>query len=226
MKVKEQLWVEEDDNMALCPPSKASFDGVSEGPHVAICDMVIDMGMQDGKFGLKPQIYIRFEVPGERVKYTDESGVDKEGPKVIGKRYGNSLGENAILRKDLESWRGRAFKELELMSDQGVPIFDISKLVGKPCQLGIIKNDKGTSKIATIMGVPKGFPIPVPENELIVYDADNQGNLSKLPKWMQEALAGTEDVKAESYGHVNQQVPVQTSAPGIVDDDFSDDIPF
>lgn len=229
MKVKEQLWVEEDDNMALCPPSKAAFDGVSEGPHVAICDMVIDLGMQDGTFGLKHQIYIRFEVPGERIKYTDESGVEREGPKCIGKRYGFTLGEKATLRKDLESWRGKAFLDSELMDDQGNPIYDVSKVVGKPCQIGVIKNDKGTSKIATIMGVPKGFPIPVPENELIVYDADNQANLSKLPKWMQEALGETQDTlpaakQADSYGHVNQQVPAHTTAPG--GDFIDDDIPF
>lgn len=229
MKVKEALWVEEDDNMALCPPSKVAYEGVSEGAHIAVCQMIVDMGMQEGTYGLKPQVYIRFEVPGERVSYTNDQGVESEGPRVIGKGYGYTLGPKATLRKHLESWRGRAFTEAELMDSEGNPIWDITKLLGVPCQLSVVKNENGTSVISTIMGLPKGFPPPKAEGDLIVYDSDNTGSLIKLPPWMQDKIK-TAGQKSDSHNHVDQSPPphtmqqAQPASPPVAD--FDDDIPF
>lgn len=227
MKVKEQLWVEEDENMALCPPVTATFEGLSEGPHVAICDMVVDLGMQETFYGLKHQIYIRFQVPTERIEYKDESGKDCEGPRVIGKFYGFNLGEKSILRKDLEAWRGKVFADSELMDDSGNSIYDVGRIVGKPCQVGVIKDDKGKSKIATIMGLPKSFPAPMLDGELVVYDVDSPGNLSKLPEWLRTMVgkAVTEDNSA-SAEHANQSVPMNTQSQPPTLDEFSDDVPF
>jgi len=235
MKVKTYLWIEEDENMALCPPSKAAFDGVSEGTHIAVCGMVVDLGEQDGIYGLKHQVYIRFEVPAERVEYTNENGATNEGPKVIGRKYGYTLGEKATLRKDLESWRGKTFLDSELMDDSGKPIYDLSKIVGKACQLAVVKNEKGTSKIASVIGLPKGFPVPALESEPIVYDG-NPAVLAKLPDWMQKTIAEAGKIKqpdqsgaTPSFAHVNQPVPQQTHVPfdgPPMQDDFDDDIPF
>jgi hypothetical protein len=224
MKVKEHLWVEEDDNMALCPPSKPKFEGVSEGTKVAICDMVADLGMQDGMYGLKHQVYIRFQVPSERVKWTDESGKEHEGAKVIGKSYGFTLTPNSTLRKHLEAWRGKAFADSELMDQSGNPIFDISKVAGQACQLAVVKNENGNGTISTIIGLPQGFPKPALDNEVVVYDADNPGNLSKLPEWIQKMIGEAGQVSNASAEHANQTLPVDTAQPPVAD--FDDDIPF
>lgn len=215
MKVKEQLWDDREADMALLPPSKSAFVGVSEGTHVAICNMIVDLGMQDGgKYGLKHQILVQFEVPGERVSYTDDSGVEKEGPRTISKFYNFTLVEGSILRKDLESWRGRAFAPTELIDNDGKPIFDITTVIAKPCQLSVIKSEKGKSLISAIMGLPKGFPIPPLESEAIVYDGDNQANLSKLSNGIQDMIKkGVTKPQAESASHANQDIPFDDAIP-------------
>jgi hypothetical protein len=223
MKVKESLWIEEDENMSLCPPSKPAFIGVSEGTHVAICSMIADMGMQETNFGAKHQVYFRFEVPGERAEWTDDEGKQHTGPRSIGKSYTFSMNEKATLRQHLESWRGRSFTDNELMDADGNPIYDVSVVAGKPCQLAVVKSDKGNSLIKSIMGLPKGLTAPALEGPIIIYDRDHADNYDKLPKWMQEAIAPyshsatpakSEPVKNDSFDHANQDVP------------FDDDLPF
>jgi hypothetical protein len=213
MKVKEQIvgnW--EDDNMAMYPPAKSTFETVSEGTHVAVCNMIADMGEQDGPYGIKHQVYLRFEVPGERYKYTDDEGKEHEGPRNIGKTYTYSLNEKATLRRDLESWRGKAFSDSELMDAAGNPIYDISKVVTLPCQISVVKSESGSAKIASVIGLPKGFPVPPIEGEAIVYDGDNQHNFGKLPEWLQKAI--NKQPVDDSKGHADQDIP------------FNDDVPF
>jgi len=217
--------------MALCPPVQAKFEGLSEGPHVAVCDMVVDLGMQETFYGTKHQIFIRFEVSSERIKYTGDDGKDCEGPRVIGKFYTNSLAEGSTLRKDLESWRGKKFADDELLDQSGKPIYDVTKVVGAPCQIGVIKNDKGNSNIATIMGLPKGFPRPTLENEAIVYDADNPDSFNKLSQKMQHMITGgkkeaEQESNNDSAAHANQSLPVDTTQHAPATADFDDDIPF
>ena len=232
MKVKQLLWIDEgDDQMALCPPSKPAFEGVSEGTHIAICNLVADLGMQDGIFGLKHQIYIRWEVPSERVSYQDEQGNDKEGAKNIGKTYGFSMHEKSNLRLHLESWRGKSFTDADLMDDQGNALYDVTKVIGLPCQISVAKNEKGTSQIKSVMGLPKGFPLPKIEGATIVYDSDNTANFTKLPEWMQKKISEADDLTpsvsdkvSDSAGHVNQKIPMGTAPPLI--DEFDSDIPF
>jgi hypothetical protein len=209
MKVKERLWNEEDETMPLCPPSKPAFIGVTEGTHIATCYLLADLGMQDsGQYGVKHQIHLLFEVPGERVEFTDDNGQQREMPRTIGKTYNFTLTEKATLRKDMESWRGRAFAETELMDAAGNPIFDITSVVGKPCQLGVIKNENGKSKIGTIMGLPKGFPQPPIEHELTIIDSAYTGDYSHVPKWIKDKL------NTPPEPPVNQDIP------------FDDDVPF
>ncbi len=214
--------------MALCPPSKGSFEGVTEGPHVAVCSKIVDLGVQDGPFGNKHQVLVEFEVPDERVKFVNDEGAEIEAPKTIGKFYTFSLAEKSTLRKDLESWRGKAFTDDDLMDSGGNPNWDISKLLGVPCQLSVIKNDTGRAVIGTVMGLPKGFPAPTLEGDGIIYDADNLGSLSKLSQGLQGIIGRQiKELKSDSFAHVNQQVPltVNTPPPGV-GDDYDDDIPF
>lgn len=174
--------------MALCPPAKPAFKSIPEGTHIAICNMVVDLGDQDSPmYGVKHQIYLRFEVPSERINYQVD-GKDHEGPGVIGQSYNFTLAEKATLRKHLEGWRGKSFADNELMDSAGNPIYDVSKVVGKACQISVGKTETGNAKIAAIIALPKGMAVPTAENELIVYDDDNKDNLRRLPDWMQEKL--------------------------------------
>lgn len=222
MKVKDLIWTEEDENMGLYPPSKPTFVGVSEGTHIATCYFLADLGMQDsGQYGIKHQVHYLFEVPGERVEFTDENGNNREMPRTIGKTYNFTLTEGATLRKDLESWRGRAFTEAELVDPDGKPIFDITGPVGRPCQLAVVKAESGKSKIASIIGLPKGFQPPPMEHDKLIFDANGDMSNIHVPKWIRESLQSPQPVAqtqpsavGDSLGHVNQDIP------------FDDDIPF
>lgn len=165
------------------------FTPAPEGTHFGVCDMVVDLGQQktsyQGVESVKHQIYVRWQIPEERISWKDGEGNQKEGPVVIGKTYTASLGEKANLRKDLQSWRGRAFTEAELKQ------FDVSKLLGVGAMIAIVHNHKETktyANIGAIGGLPKGMPTPQIENDALLYDPDNLASYEKLPKWLQEKI--------------------------------------
>ena len=45
------------------------FDPVPEGSHLAVCDMFVDLGMQDSRFGAKHKIYLRWQITSLRVEF-------------------------------------------------------------------------------------------------------------------------------------------------------------
>lgn len=163
------------------------FKGVPAGSHIAVCDIVADIGIQPGS-GMYPapkhQVYIRFEIPEERVKYVKD-GKEMEGPAVIGNCYTASMSEKANLRKSLESWRGKRF------TDEEAETFDVSAILGRACMLTVIEKevgDKTYSNIASINPLPKGMPAPKAELTLLYYDDNNTDQLTALPKWIQEKI--------------------------------------
>lgn len=161
------------------------FKRLPAGSHIAVCDLVAYLGMQEGMFGSKEQVYVRYEVPAERVEY-EKDGQRLEGPIVIGKTYTLSMHQKANLRKDLESWRGKAFTDTEAEN------FDIASLLGKACLLSVVesfKEGKTYSNIAGVGGLPKGTKAPKAENPLICYDGTEAAVLKKLPEWIQKKIA-------------------------------------
>lgn len=193
------------------------FTPMPSGNHVAVCNMVVDLGKQrinSPTFGesVKHQIFIRWEAPHERLAWTDKEGVEREGPRVIGKFYTLSLHENATLRGHLENWRGRAFTEEERKG------FDVSKLLGAPCMLNVIQAERNGKTRADVTGVgafPKGMDKPSSESGLLLYDGDNLNNYDLLPEWLQKKV--DEQVRDE---------PKQQSGGAGWPDDLDDDVPF
>lgn len=197
------------------------FKPIPAGAHLAICTMVADVGMQEG-FSGKPQrkVYLRFEVPDERVEF-ERDGQKVEGPAIIGKMYTLSLSEKANLRRDLENWRGRPFAPEELKG------FDLSKLIGKPCQIAVThdaKDGKVYANLNGIMGVSKDQKARAatirPESETVEYSVEDhdQSALEKLPKWIQEKVTNRIQERPE--------VRPAVMAGGDFTDDLNDDIPF
>lgn len=191
------------------------FTPVPQGTHTAICNMVVDLGLQNstyqGQARVRHECFIRWELPNERIEY-ERDGQKINGPMSIGKTYTLSLGEKANLRKDLEAWRGRAFTEAELKG------FDLFNLLGHPCQLSVIhedKNGKIYANIKSVAGWPKGIAKPDKiENPLLRYSSEDTGELDKLPKWVKDKL--------------DKQVQPERGDPGPTDNghDLDDDIPF
>lgn len=166
------------------------FTPVPAGTHLAICNMVVDLGLQEttylGKPTTKHQCYIRWELPHERIDWTDKDGQQRNGPMSVGKTYTLSLSEKANLRKDLQTWRGKAFTEKELDG------FDLFNLLGVGCQVTVIhveKNGKTYVNVQGLAGWPKGMPKPgVTENQKIRYSADEPDQREALPQWLRDKI--------------------------------------
>lgn len=199
------------------------FMPVSAGTHFAVCDMVVDLGRQEVKSQLygdsvKPQVYLRWQIPSERVEW-EKDGEKHEGPAVVGKIYTASLGEKANLRKDLQAWRGKPFSSDELNG------FDISKLLGVPATITIThteKNGRTYTNVASVGGIPRGSTAPKPEGDLRLYDADNQQCFGDLPKWLREKI---EHQVTGATGSADD-LPEPRGAPTAFDPDLDDDVPF
>lgn len=163
------------------------FKRASPGMHLAVCNLVADVGLQPGSRQFpnpKRKVYIRFEIPGERVSY-EKDGREIEGPITIGSFYTASMNEKAQLRKHLEGWRGRAF------TDEQAADFDVSSILGKPCMLSLVESSEGGktyTNIASIGSLPKGIEPPKPENTLLYYDEERPQQFDALPKWLREKI--------------------------------------
>ncbi len=203
--------------MATDTGGGGDFSPMPSGNHLAICNMVIDLGKQrinSQQFGesVKHQVYLRWETPHEQFTWTDKDGNERTGPMRIGKTYTLSLHENATLRAHLENWRGKAFTEDERKG------FDIAKLIGVPCMVNVIHEDRNGKTYANVTGIgafPKGMEKPETAIGLTVYDPDNPGTLEFLPDWLQKKI--------------NEQVRDQVKASQGSEswgDQLDDDIPF
>lgn|SRR5690606_8749346 len=180
--------------MALTLPvgnsGNGDFKRAPAGSHIAVCNLVADCGMQPGSQQYpapKRKIYVRFEIPAERVEY-EKDGQQVEGPLTIGSFYTASMNEKATLRKHLEGWRGKKF------TDEEAAAFDVSALLGKACMLNVVESESGGktySNIAGIGSMPKGVPAPQAENPLLYYDSESdQAAFDALPKWLREKIDG------------------------------------
>lgn len=190
------------------------FKRLAAGSHIAVCNLVCDVGLQPGSQAFpkpKRKVYIRFEVPAERVEY-DKDGVTHEGPQTIGSFFTASMNEKSILRKALEGWRGRAFSDAEAAD------FDVAAILGKACMLSVVEdsfNGKTYSNIASISALPKGTPAPTAENPLLFYSDDKRDQYDALPKWLREKIDGQLEPEAP-------KAKAQANETGFHDDD----IPF
>jgi hypothetical protein len=133
-------------------PGQNSFAPAPVGSHVAICCRVVDLGTQEvnyqGQLSKKRQILVTWELQSEE-RMTDGR------PFTVGKKYTWSMHEKSGLRRDLQTWRGVAFKE----TDFGPGGFDIRKIVGQPCLISITHKEKPDgvrSEVAGVMKLPKG----------------------------------------------------------------------
>ena len=163
------------------------FKSCPPGTHLAVCNAVVDLGLQPGSAlypDPKPSVWIRWEIPGERVQY-EKDGKKLDGPQVIGNIYTASMHKKARLRLALESWRGKSFTEDEAAA------FDVSSILGTSCMLGVVEKisgDKVYSNVGSVLAVPKGVPKMSAENPLLYYDRENREQFDKLPEWIRDKI--------------------------------------
>lgn len=149
-----------------------------EGTVQAVCAGVWDLGMQKTIYNGTEKIQHKVVIAWELNQLIDAHESDYNGmPYMLSKTYTLSLYENASLRRDLESWRGRPFTEQQV--DEG---FDVEKLYGVNCLVGVThvtKNDKTYANITSILPLIKGVETMIP-----VRKQDDEP-----PNWVKEKQA-------------------------------------
>lgn len=186
--------------MAITAKKGEAFEKelIEAGNYVARCYKMVEIGTVEDEFlGVKKQMHkvrIGWELPTELKTFNPEKG---EQPCVIDKEYTLSLADKANLRKDLQSWRGKAF------SDEEAEAFDITKLLGVPCMLNIIhvqgKKDptKTYQAIGSVSPMPKGLVCPPQINDTFVFDYENfdDDKFNSLPDFIKEQIVKTPEYK-------------------------------
>jgi hypothetical protein len=96
-----------------------------------------------------------------------------------------SMHEKAALRKFIEAWFGKKFKE-----DSDAYNFDFSKLIGYCAQLSMEINDAGYSNIVTIGPLHKSVKMPPQSNDSINFGTEdiNGPEWDKLYPWIQNIV--------------------------------------
>ena len=153
----------------------STFKPVPPGSHLARCYRIIDLGTQkttfNGESKFIKKVMFQFEVHSE-----DDDGplkTDKGEPMSISKNYTLSLSEKAVLRADLEAWRGREFTREEL---QG---FELKNVLGAWCLITVTRatgNDgKEYTNITAVSPVPKAMKqnLPTPFNQVGIFYIDD-----------------------------------------------------
>lgn len=190
------------------------FEAAPAGTHRAVLVRMIDIGTQVGEYLGQPtkrrQIVFSWEI--------DELMKD-DRPFMVSKFYTMSLAEKAALRRDLESWRGKAFSDMEG--------FDLTTVLGKSCLIGVAHNANGKAKVQTVSKLPKGMEPLQPVGEVMLFDLDNPNwaVYENLSEWMQTTIAASPEYKA--IGTPQSSTPANPpSQEPDPDKPFDDDLPF
>jgi hypothetical protein len=151
------------------------FKPTPEGQHQMVCCRIIDLGTQKTEFNgeVKHQrkVLIGWEIPAERIEVDG-----RDLPAIHYEKYTWSFHEKANLRKVLESWRGKRFKDEDF---SGPPNgFHIKSVLGVPCYGQVIHetgaNGKTYANLSSIMSFPgKRDDWPKVEGEQMFFDLDN-----------------------------------------------------
>jgi hypothetical protein len=171
------------------------FKPTPEGQHVMVCSRIVDLGTQKTEFNGETKhqrkVLIVWEIPGART--------DDNKPLMHSEKFTWSFHEKANLRKTLEAWRGRKFKEEDF---SGPPNgFHIKNVLGVPCYGQVIheqaNNGKTYANLSSIMAFPgKREDWPKVEGAQLFFDLDSydeatfaqlseywQGVIKQSPEW-------------------------------------------
>lgn len=146
----------------------ADFELTPQGQYTARCYRIIDLGTQTsnwkGKEKSAHKVMISWELIGKDDPKMQE-GENKGKPFSVHQRYTVSLSENARLRQDLESWRGKVFTNEELKG------FDLKNVLGAYATVQIMHSEDGKFANVDIIMAYKGEK-PEPVNPDLVFDID------------------------------------------------------
>lgn len=213
--------------------SGKDFELVPPGTHFAICTRVIYLGIQAEEFQNEtkelPKVYLGFEVPDVQIEY-QKNGKTIKAPAVIGRTFTLNIGAKSNLGPFLANWRAKPFTQ----EDQDLG-FDITSLLGKVCNLGVVHKESGGKTYANITSagamlkmqndaIEAGTLSVKPHNGLISFNADQPDPevFKQLPKFLQEKIQNR--ITTTKTG---KPLPGTLAGEKVQEtEDFDDDIPF
>lgn len=193
--------------MGLKATSKqGDFTPLEAGVYDAVCIAVHDIGNMETNWGIKHKIAVVWEVD-ERIP----DGERKGERYTVWNLYTLSFSAKSALRKDIEAWRGKAFKEEEI-PEGGYDLMDgNTSIIGRKCQLSIIHNEANGNVYANVGGITpmkKGAEGIEPEHELghepkaikTIKEKQSNGEYNKGKNNVQEAR--------KDLGYQEEKLPV------------------
>jgi hypothetical protein len=196
------------------------FVQVEPGTYVARCYSMIEIGTIETEFnGEKKKAHrvsITWELPTELAVFHEDKGPE---PFVVSKEYTLSMHEKATLRKDLESWRGKAYTEEETKR------FDVTKLLGQACMLSVVqeagKKDptRNYVKVSSVSKIVRGMECPPQINptRLLCFESFDEKVFNSLSDYMKDKVRSSDEYKS-------MQEPNQVNDKNDTDD--MSDLPF
>jgi len=168
------------------------FEQPPQGNHVAVCYRVIDLGTQTTTFNGEEKTAHKIMLGWELVDEMMEDGK----PFSVNNRYTLSGHPKATLRKTLESWRGRPYRDDELP-------FDTAKLLGQPCMINVThttKDGKTYANVAAVTPIPKNMTVPLIVNDMVHFDLSDfrQEVFDSFSEGLKKTIAGSPEYKARS----------------------------
>lgn len=201
---------------------------IPSGNHVGRCVSMVHIGTVPTSYGneskLVNKVLLTWELPNMVYEYED-----KELTSVISKEYTLTMGSKGNLRKDLESWRGKAFTEAE--ADD----FDLTKLLGVPCMLNVIHTTSKTTgntyaNISNVSRMPEGLECPPQSRETFEFNYDAKFSteiVDNLPDFIRKKVKMSQEFMAKIGLSVDPQSvetpPIEGQAPP---EESANDLPF
>lgn len=194
----------------------ADFAPHPPGVFAARCVRIIDLGTQTttwkGQNKDSHKIIIGFETEA-----LIEDGEKAGKPFLIQSRYTASLNEKSMLRRDLESWRGRKF------TDQELEAFDLKNVLSKACLLNVVHSDNGGKTYANISGImplPGNMKAPPPSGASVFFTLEDFDPevFDSLSDGLREVISKSPEFKA-----LGKKKAAPQSQPL---EEMEDDIPF
>lgn len=177
---------------------------IEAGSYGARCFFMAHIGTIEDEYQGKPinanKVRIAWQIPDERLEI-ERDGKKENLPRVIGKEYTLSLSDKAILKKDLEAWRGKQFTKEELEN------FDITNILGVECMLSIVEKEskskagKFYNVVSSVSKPPKGMKVGPIEGDMVLFSHGIEDNgefleaFKQLPEFVQDQVVTSKEWK-------------------------------
>lgn len=210
--------------MAFQPNFKSSGshkrEPIPTGQYDARCYGVVALGTKENFNKFKnitenvTNMMILFEIPELQIEWEKE-GVKTVTPRAMYPRFTVSMHAKANLRKFIEAWFGKKFKE-----DTDAYHFDFGKLIGHCAQLSVELNDAGYSNISAIAPLHKSVKLDDQFNAPINFGIEdiNTPEWNKLYPWLQNIIKESQEYIALMGASTEEETVIESAE--------EDDIPF